>query len=116
MNADTQEPAAYIVQLEPGCWIAPWSGDPGRTAMRENAQRFATPAAAKRALALARRYHPFANARIEPAIAERKRGRPAIGIEPMSGSERTKRWKQKRATASSPDTPASAASDPGTEA
>lgn len=30
----------YIVKLWDKCWIAPWSGDPGRTVVEENAKRY----------------------------------------------------------------------------
>ncbi|HJX82308.1 MAG TPA: hypothetical protein VJ248_09770 [Candidatus Udaeobacter sp.] len=30
----------FIVELEPGVWLAPWNGDPGRTTVKENAKRF----------------------------------------------------------------------------
>jgi hypothetical protein len=30
----------WVVQLYDGVWIAPWSGDPGRTTKKENAKRF----------------------------------------------------------------------------
>ena len=55
----------WIVQLEPGVWIAPWSGDPGRTLRRESASRFASRGFAGRALRYARRYRPFAAAKVE---------------------------------------------------
>lgn len=115
MSTDTQEPVAYIVRLESGCWIAPWKGDPGRTCVRDNAQRYATPAAAKRALAQARQYRPFADARIEPA--KRKPGKPSLlGTRPMTDAEakQRSREKAKRSTASAPDTHPDAASDSGT--
>ena len=52
-----------IVQLEPGVWLADGDGDPPRTLRKENAKEFnGTPDAAK-ALAEARRYQPFENAR-----------------------------------------------------
>lgn len=41
---------AYVIQLEPGVWVAPWDGDPGRTLVKENAYRFRSRAAANRAI------------------------------------------------------------------
>ncbi len=31
---------SYVAELEPGVWIAPWSGDPGRTLLKTNAKVF----------------------------------------------------------------------------
>lgn len=59
-------PLNFIVELEDGCWIAPWAGDPGRTLVRENARGFATHAAAEEALQAARQFRPFRNGRIVP--------------------------------------------------
>jgi len=30
----------YVVEIEPGLWLAPWEGDPGRTLVIGNAERF----------------------------------------------------------------------------
>ena len=38
---------SYIVELEPGCWLAPWKGDPGRTLVIHSAKVFATERAAQ---------------------------------------------------------------------
>lgn len=54
-----------IVNLEHGVWIAPWTGDPGRTLVRSNAQRFTTEAEANTALADARQYREFKHAKVE---------------------------------------------------
>jgi len=54
----------YIVELHENCWIAPISGDPGRTIVQNHAQHFKTESAAKAALTKARKYRPFKNARI----------------------------------------------------
>lgn len=65
---DTQpRPIHFVVELDEGVWIAPWSGDPGRTLVRSNARGFATRAAADEALTAARKYRPFRNARVVPA-------------------------------------------------
>ena len=53
-----------VVELEPGVWLAPWKGDPGRTLDVATAKVFKTGASARRALEQARRYRPFKNARV----------------------------------------------------
>jgi len=63
---------SYIVQLEPGVYLAPWSGDPGRTLSRLTAKQYKNIAAATYALARARRFRDFVNATIEPASIEPK--------------------------------------------
>lgn len=52
----------WIVELEEGVWIAPWSGDPGRCLVKDHAQKFRSERGARHALALARHYRPFINA------------------------------------------------------
>jgi len=32
----------WIVELEPGVWLAPWEGDPGRTLVMKNARKFSS--------------------------------------------------------------------------
>ncbi len=54
----------YIVKLEDKCWIAPWDGDPGRTVVKTNAQKFDTLTKAKIALRQALRYRSFGNPEI----------------------------------------------------
>ena len=54
----------YIVELQKGCWIADWEGDPGRTIMKENAKLFHSKWKAENALIRARFYRPFRDARI----------------------------------------------------
>lgn len=49
----------WIVELEPGVWLAPWAGDPGRTCCQGSAMVFRTEAAARRALSRARAWRPF---------------------------------------------------------
>ena len=56
----------YIVELEPGVWIAPIVGDPGRTLDRASATRFHSELWAKAALRKAREYRPFLSAQIVP--------------------------------------------------
>lgn len=60
----TARPAGYIIELEPGCWYAGNWGDPGRTLVINSAKLYGSERAAKRGLAVARTYRPFANARI----------------------------------------------------
>lgn len=86
----------WIVQLQEGCWLAPWRGDPGRTLLIENAKRFRTENGAKHALSHAKKMFPFrdfsdarvlANAEInprfcpgaDPAEAKKPRGAETSG-------------------------------------
>jgi hypothetical protein len=55
---------AFIVQLEPGVWLANWCGDPGRTCVEAGALRLRSLASAERELAGARKYRPFVDAQI----------------------------------------------------
>ena len=52
----------YIVQLAYSLWLAPWCGDPGRTASIRDAKRFPSRAEAERSLEDARMYSPFREA------------------------------------------------------
>jgi len=54
----------YIVKLEKGVWVAPWSGDPGRTLVQENAQRFRKKHNAQQALTKSRKFRPFISAKV----------------------------------------------------
>lgn len=54
--------ARYLVELEPGVWLAPWSGDPGRTLIRDAAIAAGNRAEAARWLARARTFRPFLDA------------------------------------------------------
>ena len=54
----------YIVELEPGVWLAPWGGDPGRTVLRCSARNFKREHLACNALERARRFRKFENARV----------------------------------------------------
>ena len=85
-GASSPAPAgsAWIVELQPQVrmWLAPWTGDPGRTCVEVSAKPFKTPAAAKAALTRARRYSPFKNARIyQSPNAERSATAGASGAE-----------------------------------
>lgn len=68
----------WTVELEPGVWIAPWEGDPGRTVLPVHAKKFISRAAALRALADAVEYRLFARAKIlrseEPCSADSRNG------------------------------------------
>lgn len=55
---------SWIVELEPGVWLAEWSGDPGRTTQREYAKEYSSEAAAINARARARRLRKLPNARL----------------------------------------------------
>jgi hypothetical protein len=57
----------YIVELEPGVWIADGEGDPPRTLVRANAKRFASKWLAKEALLFARDFRPFLGASVYSA-------------------------------------------------
>lgn len=56
----------YIVELEPGCWRAPWSGDPGRTMQIESAAVYPSRDSARIALVAARKYRRLRLARVVP--------------------------------------------------
>lgn len=49
----------FIIELQPGCWIAAMEGDPGRTLKRQNAKVFKSLSRAVNALANARQYRHF---------------------------------------------------------
>lgn len=68
----------HIVELEPGVWLADWTGDPGRTLVRANALPFATAEIAEKALRVARQFAPFANAKVTPQVADQPRQWAAI--------------------------------------
>lgn len=61
----------YIVELYGGTqFLAPWSGDPGRTCIRESAKRYKSKHAAKCALAYAKRvnkHRDFSEAKVVEA-------------------------------------------------
>jgi len=48
----------WIVRLWSGCWIAPWSGDPGRTLVEDSAKRYKTEFAGHCAINRAERLFP----------------------------------------------------------
>jgi len=55
---------SYIVELEPGVWLAPLHGRrvPGQTLTEADAKRFSSMKAAAKALTAARSYRPFKSA------------------------------------------------------
>jgi hypothetical protein len=59
-----------IVELEPGVYLAPWGGDPGRTIDTKTAKRFKTTNAANRGLRNARLYRPFCGAKIKQVVED----------------------------------------------
>lgn len=59
--------ANWIVELEPGVYLAPWSGDPGRCLDARNAQVYASHPRARLALRAAQKLRPFEKARVTPA-------------------------------------------------
>ena len=61
-SKDSSAPSMWIIELEEGVWIAPWNGDPGRTLVQNNAQRFRSERGARQALRYARQHRSFANA------------------------------------------------------
>jgi len=50
----------FIIELEKGVWRATWSGDPGRTLVKENAKKYTTERGAKMALRICQKY-PWRN-------------------------------------------------------
>lgn len=54
----------YIVELEPGVYTAPWAGDPGRTCVLATSVRYKNISLATYALARARRWRQFRDAKI----------------------------------------------------
>jgi hypothetical protein len=54
----------FVVEIQPGCWIAPWRGDPGRTLVFTSSKRFKSERAARAAIARHR-----ALGRVIPQIA-----------------------------------------------
>jgi len=59
-----EEQARYVAELEPDVWIAPWSGDPGRTLVLNNAKVFNNRSTAWRAIERAQKMRPFKNAKV----------------------------------------------------
>lgn len=55
---------SYVVEIQPGCWLAPWGGDPGRTLVLNSARVFPSKRAARMALKRARVCRACTEARI----------------------------------------------------
>ena len=58
------EEHSWLVVLEPGVYLADGEGDPCRTVVRGNAKRFRSNAHARVGLLAARKYRPFAHAKV----------------------------------------------------
>lgn len=56
--------SAYVVELEPGCWLADGKGDPARTIVLSNARIFKSHTGAEVSVINARRHRPFRNAKV----------------------------------------------------
>ena len=74
----------FIVELEPGMWLANWDGDPGRTLEANHAKRFPTQEEALLALQNARAFREFPRAVILYREQERTSA-PAI-LESLSAA------------------------------
>lgn len=57
--------ASWIVELEPGVFLAPISGDPGRTLDARNARAYESHRRARLALLAAQEIRPFERARVK---------------------------------------------------
>ena len=55
---------SFSVELEKGVWTLDVFGDPGRTVCKYNADKFKTKQSAEKALAKARTFRPFVDAKI----------------------------------------------------
>lgn len=64
----------WLAKLSEGCWLAPWEGDPGRTIVEDNAQRYKTEGAAKAALTRARKRHTFRKIKGQAVPATQRTG------------------------------------------
>ena len=58
----------WVVRFDEGCWLAPWSGDPGRTLVRTSAKRYKSAECGRRALGQARRHRRLHNAVVVPYV------------------------------------------------
>jgi hypothetical protein len=61
---DTKPSNGWVVEIETGCWLTTWPGDPGRTLAIENAGRYKTRRTAECALRQAREFRPLVDAKI----------------------------------------------------
>lgn len=58
----------YLVELEKDVWLASLDGDPGRTLVKENAEKFKTKRKADEAIIFARTFRPFLKAEVVPSV------------------------------------------------
>lgn len=56
----------YVVEIDEGCWLCDVEGDPGRTLVIENAQRFKSVEDAENEVEIARTYRLLRNVHIYP--------------------------------------------------
>ncbi len=61
-NGEYAPVSGWVVKIQPGCWLAPWRGDPGRTLVEGSAKRFKSAHAGECALRAARRFRPLEGA------------------------------------------------------
>ena len=54
----------FVVEISKDCWLARWTGDPGRTCVLKSAKVYKSKQGAKIALGIARRYRQLPNAKI----------------------------------------------------
>lgn len=54
----------YIVEIEPGCWLARWRGDPGKTTRRDCAKQFRSKELASEAKLKAIRLRNYRHAKV----------------------------------------------------
>ena len=59
----------FIIELDPDCWIAPWSGDPGRTLVKESAKKYKTKKGAAIYLGMVKKY-PWRNGYPDSKVVE----------------------------------------------
>lgn len=55
----------WIIELESGCWLAPWDGDPGRTLVKASAKQFRSRDTAVKSLMAAMKHREFTNPSVE---------------------------------------------------
>lgn len=58
----------YIVNINNEYWLAPWTGDPGRTLVKENAKKYTSMHGAKTAAGIAIRKRPWRDGKITVII------------------------------------------------
>lgn len=73
------QPDGWVVEIEPGCWLAPWEGDPGRTLLLANVKRYKSAREANCALRRARTIRPLKYAKVYQLNARLDRSATAGG-------------------------------------